>query len=260
MPTALITGPTAGLGRAFATEFAERGHDLVLVARDAERLTELADKLSAKYDISCETLPADLSDSSALRHIEDRVASASPPIDVLVNNAGFGLGKGFLASGLDEEQRMLDVLVRAVLRLTKAALPGMVERGSGTVLNISSVAGFAPYGSYGAAKAWVTSFSEAVAGEVSGKGVRVVAVCPGFVRTEFHDRANITLKGTPKFMWLTVDQVVRATMRHLDAKRSSPIVVPTKRYRLVAFAARHGPRAQVRRIARGTRMRDRSET
>lgn len=255
MPTALITGPTSGLGHAFATALADRGNDLVLVARDAERLTSLADQLSAKYGIDCETLPADLADASTLRHIEDRLASASPPIDTLVNNAGFGLGTGFLASSLDDEQRLLDVLVRAVLRLTKAALPGMVERGSGTVLNVSSVAGFAPYGTYGAAKAWVTSFSESVAGEVDRHGVRVLAVCPGFIRTEFHERADISMKRLPGFMWLSAEQVVDATLRHLDTGRTSPVLVPTKRYRLVTFAARHAPRGQVRRVTRGFRPR-----
>lgn len=257
MPTALITGPTAGLGRAFAEALAARRYDLVLVSRDGERLAAVADELSDKHGVDCETLPTDLAVPSALRHIEDRIAHSSPTVDVLVNNAGFGLGHGFLGSSTDDEQRSLDVHVRAVMRLTKAAVPGMVGRGSGVVINVSSVAGFVPYGSYGAAKAWVTAFSEGLATELQGTGVRVLVTCPGFVRTEFHERAGVSMKGLPGFMWLSPAEVVEATLRHVEADKPSPVVIPTKRYRLVAFAGRHAPRPIVRKVAGRMRMRRR---
>ncbi|REF36102.1 SDR family NAD(P)-dependent oxidoreductase [Thermasporomyces composti] len=255
MPTALITGSTAGIGRAFAEALAARRYDLVLVARDLTRLGAVAEELSSRYTVHCDVLSADLAEPAAVRAVENRIADTSP--DLLVNNAGFGLGSRFLDTPVEEEERLLDVLVRAVLRLTRAALPSMVARGSGAVVNVSSVAGFAPYGTYGAAKAWVTSFTEAVANEVAGTGVRVVAVCPGFVRTEFHQRSGAWPKGLPGWMWLTSEDVVSATLRHLDAGRTSPVLVPTLRYRLVAGAARHLPRPLVRSVSRSLRMRRR---
>lgn len=255
MPTALVTGPTAGLGRAFAEALAARRYDLVLVARNLDRLGAVAEELSSRYTVHCDVLPADLADGAALRAVEKRIVET--PLDLLVNNAGFGLGSRFLDTPVEEEERLVDVHVRAVLRLTRAALPAMVERGSGAVVNVSSVAGFAPYGTYGAAKAWVTSFSEAVANEVAGSRVRVLAVCPGFVRTEFHQRSGAWPKGLPSWMWLTAEEVVAATLRHLDTGRTAPVLVPTRRYRLVAGAARHLPRPLVRSVSRGLRMRRR---
>ena len=257
MPIALITGPTAGLGRAYAEAYAARGFDLVLVARDLARLSAVAEELTTRHGVACEIVTADLSDEGALRSVEKRLSVGEPAVDVLVNNAGFGIGTHFLSSPVEDEQRLLDVLVKAVLRLTKAALPGMVERGTGVVVNLSSVAGFTPYGTYGAAKAWVTSFSEGIAGELAGTGVRVLAVCPGYARTEFHERSGLRVHGLPDWMWLTADDVVSSTFRHLDAGRASPVLVPSVRYRVVTAAARHLPRSLVRTASRGLRMRRR---
>jgi uncharacterized protein len=255
MPTALITGPTSGLGRAFAEALAYRGHDLVLVARDGDRLAKVADELSDRHGVSCETLPADLTDPPAFRHVEERLAGASAGVDILVNNAGFGLGRGFLKTSIEDEQRLLDVHVRAVMRLTRAAVPGMVERGSGTVINVSSVAGFVPFGTYGAAKAWVTSFTEGLAAELTGTGVQAVVVCPGFTRTEFHARSGVTPKGIPRFMWLSADDVIDETLRHVESGKRSPVVVPSRRYKLIVFAARHVPRKMIRRASANVRAR-----
>ena len=177
--TACITGATAGIGLAFAEELAAEGSDLVLVARDTERLEALAERLAAEHGISVEVLTADLATDAGCRAVMDRLADASRPIDVLVNNAGFGVNQDFVAGDLSDEERLLDVLVRATLRLTHAALPGMVQRGRGIVINVSSVAGWVPMGTYAAAKSWVTVFTEGLGAELSGTGVSATAVCPG---------------------------------------------------------------------------------
>jgi short-subunit dehydrogenase len=255
MPTALITGPTAGLGRAYAEAFARRGFDLVLASRDLTRLSAVAEELSTRYAVSCETLAGDLADENALRAVEKRITDGTPPVDLVINNAGYGPSRGFLDSAPEDEQHLVDVLVGAVMRLSKAAAGSMVERRTGAIINISSVAGFAPYGTYGAAKSYVTSFSEGLAGELHGTGVRVFAVCPGYVRTEFHQRSGLQVKALPDFMWLSADEVVNATLRHLDSGRTDPVLVPTARYRVVAFAAKHLPRPLVRAVTRGVRMR-----
>ena len=156
-PIALVTGPTAGIGRRFAFQLAERGHDLVLVARGREALEAVAEELRSKHGVAVEVLPADLTDRSELARVEERLAATDRPVGLLVNNAGFGLKKPFLDNDLETEQRMLDVLVVAVLRLSHVAMTGMVARGGGGgVINVSSVAGFLPRGTYSAAKAYVT--------------------------------------------------------------------------------------------------------
>lgn len=250
--TALITGPTAGIGRGYAEALARRGYDLVLVARNTERLRQLADELSGRYGTDNEVLSADLAadDPAPLATVERRLADPDRPIDLLVNNAGFGLRHGFLSNDVADEQRLLNVLVRAVLRLSKAAADPMVERGHGTIMNVSSVAGYAAYGTYGAAKSWVTAFSEALFVELGRKGVRVVAICPGFVRTEFHDRASLRVEGATGLFWLNVDDVIRDSMAWLERGSRKPVLVPTRRYRFFTQLIRHAPR----RLVIGSRM------
>jgi uncharacterized protein len=244
MPTALVTGATAGIGAVFADRLAREGQDLVLVARDEARLAVVAERLRRSYAVAVEVLPADLADDAGCAKVEQRLADRARPIDLLVNNAGFGIGVRFLDSEVEDEERMLRVLVRAVLRLTHAALPGMVARGRGAVINVSSMATWRANGTYAAAKAWVTSFTEGLARQVAGTGVRVMALCPGYTHTEFHQRAGIRKPG-PEQLWLTPEQVVDEGLR--DVRRGVVVSVPSARYKVLAFLARHAPRSLLRR-------------
>jgi hypothetical protein len=252
MSTALVTGPTSGIGRAFARQLASDGYDMVLVARDADRLQELADELAAS-GARAEVLVADLSDRSQLSSVEERLRDPSRPVDLLVNNAGFGMGQRFISGDVEREQRAIDVMVTAVMRLSHAALPGMVARGRGGAVNVSSIAGFLPYGTYSAAKSWVTVFTQALANELDGTGVRAVAVCPGFVRTEFHDRAGIDLDRSDDRWWLDADVVVRQALH--DLRRGKVISVAGRQYRAIATGSRLLPRDLLRRTERLRRSR-----
>lgn len=251
MSIAVITGPTSGIGLGFAEEFARKGFDLVLVARDQARLEDLGARLRDDFGVSSEIIPADLSVRADVDRVCERLADGGRPVTALVNNAGFGLRGAFLATSTDDEQRVLDVMVVAVMRLSKAVLPGMVERGNGMVLNVSSVAGFLTAGTYSAAKAWVTSFTEGLAAELDGTGVRVTAVCPGYVHTEFHQRAGIDMSKLNSWMWLDVPQVVDQAMRDLAMGR--PISVAGPQYKAAVVALRHGPRIINRRMVRARR-------
>jgi NADP-dependent 3-hydroxy acid dehydrogenase YdfG len=171
-PTALVTGPTAGIGYSFARALAASGHDLVLVSRDADRLAVVAAELGARYAVDVEVLPADLSDRSEAHRVADRLRDDARPVDMLVNNAGFGLAAPFLGGDVAGELRQLDLMATAVLVLSHAAVPGMVARGHGAVVNVSSVAGFGPMGTYSAVKAWCTSFTESLSAVLDGTGSR----------------------------------------------------------------------------------------
>ncbi|HEU4811942.1 MAG TPA: SDR family oxidoreductase [Nocardioides sp.] len=244
--TALITGPTAGIGLSFARRLAERGHDLVLVARDAARLAEVAAELRSAYAVHVEVLPADLVDRADLARVEARLADRARPVELLVNNAGFGMKHRFLDNPVDAENAMLDVLVTAVLRLSHAALGAMSERGHGGIINVSSVAAFLPRGSYSAAKAWVNSFSEWAAHEYRPQGVTVMALCPGFTKTEFHERMDVSRDSAPEFMWLDADELVATALNDFDKGRVYSI--PSTRYKLITTASRLVPNRVLQRF------------
>ena len=237
--TALVTGPTAGIGHSFAFQLAERGYDLVLVARDEERLEKLAADLHASYGVRVEVLSADLVDRAELATVEARLADRDRPVDLLVNNAGFGLKKRFRDNTVDEENAMLDVLVTAVLRLSHAALGAMSERGHGGIINVSSVAAFLPRGSYSAAKAWVNSFSEWAHNEYRSEGVTVTALCPGFTKTEFHERMDVARGSAPDFLWLDPDRLVSDALD--DHFKGRALSIPSAQYKFIATAARVVP-------------------
>lgn len=241
MSTALVTGATAGIGHEFAVQLAARGDDLVLNARDTARLENVAAELRAAYDVGVELLPADLAVPEELAVVERRLADPARPIDLLVNNAGYGLKDRFLDNDIETEQAQQDVLVRAVLRLSHAALRGMVERGHGGVINVSSVAAFLPRGTYSAAKAWVNSFSEWAHQEYADRGVTVMALCPGFVKTEFHQRLGVDRDSSaPKALWLEPDDLVRAALD--DFAKGKSMSIPSKRYKAIVAASRAIPK------------------
>lgn len=246
MPTALVTGPTSGIGRRFAEVLAADSYDLVLVARDEPRLVELATELANTHGIAAEVLVADLADLGQTRRVEQRLSRGG--IDLLVNNAGYGLRLPFDANDVEAEQDNLSVLVQAVMRLTHAALGPMLARGSGDIVNVSSVAGFLPRGTYGANKAWVTSFSAWANVRYARQGVRVMALCPGFTRTEFHQRMDANMGGIPGFMWLDAERVVRDGLA--DLRRGRAVSIPSRRYRVLITASRLVPRRLMERIAR----------
>jgi len=253
MTTALITGGTAGIGHAFAEKFATLGYDLVLVARDRERLEDSAIRLRRQSGGAVETLSADLATVEGRAAVEQRLEDADRPVDILVNNAGFALGTSFRRTAIEDEERLLDVHVRAVLRLTHAALPGMVERGKGSVINVASVAAFVPRGTYSAAKAWVVAFSESVAAELVGTDVRCMALCPGFAHTEFHERANINEGEIPKWMWLNASDVVDAAID--DLRRGLTVSVPSARYKVLVGASKLVPRRLATKVSRSVSKR-----
>lgn len=242
-PVALITGPTSGLGEGFARRYAADGHDLVLVARDAARLERLAAELSDTTGVHAEVLVADLAQASDRAKVADRLSEG---VRVLVNNAGFGTSGEFWTADYALLQSQLDVNVTAVMQLTHAALPPMLDADAGTVINVASVAGLLPGrgSTYSASKAWVIAFSEGLANGLGGTGVGVHALCPGFVRTEFHQRAGIDMTGTPAILWLTVDDVVRDTMA--DVAKGKVVIVPGLQYKVLTTAGRMVPRSLVR--------------
>ncbi|MBE1585662.1 SDR family NAD(P)-dependent oxidoreductase [Nonomuraea angiospora] len=244
MPTALITGATSGLGAAFARRMAADGFSLVLVSRDEQRLSESADQLKLRYGVDAEVLPADLATEEGLARVESRVADG---VDLLVNNAGFGHPGRFLEVPVEDEVRMLKVHCEAVLRLTLAALPGMRERDRGAIVNVASVAAFFPRGTYSASKAWVVNFSESAASDVGNPRIKIMALCPGFVRTEFHQRASMDTSGIPGFLWLKADDVVRETMR--DLALGKRVSVPDLRYKAIVAIGRLVPRGLQARVS-----------
>ena len=250
---ALVTGATAGIGESFTRLLASKGYNIALVARDEVRLHERAAGLREKYGIQTFVLPADLATKGGVKLVEKYIQSYE--IEVLINNAGFGINKAFTASNLGDEQDLLNVLVRAPMRLMHVILPGMKERKSGTIINVSSVAGFIAGGTYSAAKSYLTVLSESLNTELKGTGVIVSALCPGFTRTEFHQRGRMKMKGLPSFMWLNADKLVAQSWK--DAQAHQPVSVPGWQYKLLVAIVSIAPRSFVRQIGMNVRKKQR---
>jgi short-subunit dehydrogenase len=249
-PTALVTGASSGIGAAFAKLLAERSYDLVLVARRQERLDQLAKELDAQHGASVQVLAADLATPDGLRTVEQRLADDAHPVGLLVNNAGFGTAGSFANLDVDREEEMIRLNVVAVVRLTHAALGGMLARGSGGILNVSSTAGFQPIpgcSTYAATKAFVSRFTEGIAGECATTGVTVTALCPGFTRTEFQQQADFADDGVPKFLWQTPEQVALAGLEALQRRRV--YAVPGFAYRALEVGTALLPKTLVRKAA-----------
>ena len=242
---ALVTGASSGIGREFARQLAAGGTDLVIVARNEQRLDELA----AEVDVACEVMVADLADAGGVSRVEDRLRVVSEPIDLLINNAGFGHQGSFHEMDLEREAAVVDVNIVAVHRLAHVAAGVMVAAGSGGILNVSSMAGFmASRGTatYAATKAFVTSLSEAMHAELGPSGVHVTALCPGFTRTEFQDRADYDTSKLPDFIWQSAEQVAQAGLRGVAANRA--VVVPGAKNKIGAGVINVLP-GSVRRFA-----------
>ena len=250
---ALVTGATAGIGESFTRLLAENGYNIILVARDLPRLQERAHALEAKFAISTKVIQADLSTDTGCALIEQYIANNQ--VDVLINNAGFGINKAFTVSQLDAEQQLLDVLVRTPMRLMHAVLPGMKERDKGVVINVSSVAGWIAGGTYSASKSYLTVLSESLHTELAATHVKVCALCPGFTRTEFHQRGRMSMKGLPAFMWLNADKLVATAWK--EAVAGKAVSVPGWQYQILTFVMRNAPRSLVRKIGMNVRIKQR---
>lgn len=247
MTTALVTGASAGLGAEYVHQLAASGWDVVLVSRDAKRLEKVASQARAQ-GVKAEVLPADLSVRVDVDRVMGRLADPDRPIDLLVNNAGLGIGRRFLRSEMEVQDASLEVMVRSVMALAHAAGRAMVERGSGSILNVSSVAAKTSSGTYSAHKAWVVTFTRGLAGELKGTGVTATVVCPGLVHTEFHERAGLDFGDKPGFVWLTPELVVRSSLRAI--RRGRVVVTPSVRYKIasgILLLIPHGVRRMLSR-------------
>lgn len=253
MPTALITGASAGLGVEFARQLARRRADLVLVARSADALESVAAELRSEYGIAVEIIVADLSVAADVDRVADRLRDASDPVDLLVNNAGFGLPLQFADNDIDDEVRHLRVHVEASMRLMHAALGSMRGRG-GRIINVASVAGFISRSTYSACKSWLIGFSRWAHVEYAADRVSVTAVCPGFTHTTFHERMGLAPghEGVPAFMWLDARDVVREGLR--DAARGKAVSIPSLRYKAIVALASLLPSSVTSGVARRGRV------
>jgi short-subunit dehydrogenase len=249
MPIALVTGATSGIGYAFVRHLASAGYRLVLVARDSARLAERRTELLGMGAPAVEIITADLTEPEQRDRVTERLAATVDPIDLLINNAGGTLGMEFLQAEPADLQRQVELNSVAVMLLMRAALPGMIARGRGGIINVASTAGLVPGrgSTYGATKAFVVSLSEAMAMAMQGTGVRIQALCPGFVRTEFHDRAKIDMSTTPRWAYVDIDLLVQESLA--DLRHNRVLSIPGALYKVVYLATRVVPRPWLRRAA-----------
>jgi len=246
--TALITGATSGIGAEFAAQLAARGDDLVLVARDESRLTETAAALRKAHGIDVEVLPADLNVREQTLRVAARIEDAEHPIDLVVNNAGFGLHSRLLDEDLMvETDRALEVMLSSVIVLSGAAARAMSRRGQGSIINVSSTAGFITQGTYSAIKGAVTIYTESLAVELAGSGVNVTVLCPGWVRTEFHERADLGVSKIPSAAWVPKERLVAECLA--DAEHGLVFSIPMRRWKIAIWLARVAPRWAIHRVS-----------
>jgi short-subunit dehydrogenase len=232
---AMVTGASVGLGRQFALQLAERGYSVVLVARGEQALRAVASDIQDRWDVSCEVLVADLLDETDRERVRHRLVSEDTPIDVLVNNAGWGLSDDFHQSTWGDEKDHHDIHVSIPLQLTHSVIPAMRARGRGRVIVVSSVAAFLARGPYSAAKRYWVTMARSLTAAYRKDSVTVTALCPGFTRTEFHERMGMDVSGVPRWAWLSADRVVREGLR--DAFRGKAVSVPSLRYRILVALA-----------------------
>lgn len=248
MAFALVTGATAGIGHAFAVELSSRGWDLVLVARDTARLEAVAEDLKTRFGVTCEVVTADMTVRADVLRVAERLEAVERPVEMLVNNAGFGIHASLLENDFSIQENALDAMCLAVLLLSGAAGRAMSQRGHGSIINIGSCSGIISTGNYSAVKAWVNTYTESLANDLHGTGVAVTAVLPGWVRTEFHRRAGISSSKLPNIVWLQADALVREALD--DNAKGKVISVPSLRWKLAYHVGRHLPRAAIRSLSR----------
>ena len=250
---ALVTGATSGIGESFTRLLASHKYNIVLVARDLPRLQERAQGLEEKFGAKTHVIQADLATDEGCLKVENYILENQ--IDVLINNAGFGTSKAFTMSTLEIEQQLLDVLVRTPMRLMHVALPLMKQRNKGVIINVSSVAGYIAGGTYSASKSYLTVLSESLHTELAPTGVKISALCPGFTRTEFHQRGKMSMKGLPNFLWLNADRLVEQSWS--DALKGKAVSVPGWQYKLLIFIVQTVPRSIVRKVGMNVRSKQR---
>ena len=252
---AMVTGGTSGIGLAFARALATRGCDLLLVARNAERLATTAKELQRSHGVQVSTMVADLATDDGIEQVAQRLEDDDEPIQVLISNAGHGIHTPLTTGQIDKHDAALDVMVRSVLVLGGRAAYAMRRRGSGVIVNVGSVSGLLPLGGYSAIKAWVNTFSEAMALELHGTGVQVTGLVPGWVRTEFHERSGVATSSIPSWLWLDADRVVAECLGDVDKGKTTS--TPSKRFKAIGFLARHLPApviaAAVKKLNKGRR-------
>ena len=256
--TAVITGSTAGLGAAFARQLASQGYDLVLVARDGKRLRMQAESMASQYGVRTSVIVADLVTDDGVAAVQERLADRTNPVHLLVNNAGHGLASDFIDSDLEDERRLLRLHVQTTMELSHTAARTMARRRGGRIINVASVAGYTPTGTYSAAKSWVINFSKGLHSQLRSSGVTVTALVPGLVRTEFHQRSGITIKSAKRWMWLDADDVVREALT-ANAQGASTCV-PARSYQMLTAGLRFMPESMVQwAVDKRTESPDRGE-
>ena len=248
MGIALVTGATSGIGEEFCWQLAAAHHDLVLVARREDKLHKLAEDLRQIAGVNAEVIVADLGVAGDVERVAQRLLDEQSPVGLLVNNAGFALGRSFIDNAIEAEENALDVMVRAPMVLSYAALNAMRARGRGAIINVSSVASETGAGTYSAHKAWIRAFSEGLSEELRGSGITVTAVCPGPVHTNFFEAAGVDMSAAPQWLWATPEQVVSEALAAM--RRGQVLVTPTPVYKVAMAAMRVAPRWVTRRVMR----------
>ena len=251
----MVTGATAGIGESFTRVLAREGFSIVLVARDLERMKERAATLESQFNVQTAIVQADLATDDGCAKVEKYLTEN--PVEVLINNAGIGINKALSMSDLNSEQQLLDVLVRTPMRLMHTVIPQMKAHNSGSIVNVSSVAGWIAGGTYSAAKSYLTVLSESLHTELSGTGIKISALCPGFTRTEFHERGRMRMNGLPNFMWLSADRVVSQAWK--ENQNGKVLSVPGWQYLILSTVSRFGPRPLVRKLGMNVRVRQRKK-
>ena len=246
---ALVTGTTSGIGKAFCDLLADLGYNLILCSRDSKRMKQQAIDLRQKYNgIQIEIIKADLSYVIHIQKVEARLKRHTKPVSVLINNAGFGINSRFSESAIRSQENMINCMVLAPMKLTHSAIKNMEKLGGGIVINVSSVAAFMAGSTYCSAKSWLTVFSESLHSELTSKNIKIHSICPGFTRTEFHERCKQDVSGVPNIFWLKSEKIAKIAWK--KANDGVVLSIPGVHYKGLVFLHRYAPRSVVRLYGR----------